>query len=122
MAHEVEERREIRSKRGTDERIGRLEEKHDALHSTLTETRIVVAEMSGKLDVLPQLVDAVRGMADRSAAREHVTFTAQVDVDKARQLDNIDAKKDKRKLYMQIAGAVLGGGVLMKLLAAAGVL
>jgi hypothetical protein len=47
---------EMRRKRPTDERIGRLEQKHDSLVRTVTDFRVDigsrVGEMSGKLDTV----------------------------------------------------------------------
>jgi hypothetical protein len=121
--YEGEELAEMRAtRRPMPTRISRLEQKHDDLAKSVGETREIVAEMSGKLDVLPSLVDAVKGMAERASTREHVTFTAQVDVDKARQLDSIDASKGKRDLYLKVAGVLLTGGLLGKLLQMAGIL
>lgn len=120
---EGEELRQMRrSKRDTDERIERLEVKHDSLVKVVTETRLEVANMSGKLDVLPELVDAVRATAERTAQREHVTFTAQVDVDRAKALDGVEEKKDRRQLAYKIAGGIAGGGVLIEILHRLGVL
>ncbi len=72
---------ELRAMRPTDERIGRLETKHDQLATEVrtkndqfaTEVsgvRVEVAKMSGKLEVLPDLVKAVEKVADRAAEQD----------------------------------------------------
>jgi hypothetical protein len=50
--HEGEALRVARSKRTTDERISRLEDKHDALSAAVSDVRVSVGEMSGKLDTV----------------------------------------------------------------------
>lgn len=120
--YDGDELREIRNRRPVPDRITRLEEKHDALVKEVSDTRREVANMAGKLEVLPELVRVVRDTAERTAQREDVAHAARVDVDKAKQLDALDAAKAKRWLYAKIAAALLGTGVLTKLLAHWGVL
>jgi hypothetical protein len=119
--YEGEELQRMRAQRKPDDRIGRLEEKHDSLVKVVTETRVEVAKISGQLEVLPKLVDAINQSVQRTAQRDHVTFTAKVDVDKAQALDVIDARKAKRDTYLKIAAALLTGGALGKLLHMLGV-
>lgn len=116
--YEGEELRAMREKRPPADRISRLEEKHDELVKEVTETRLEVAAMSGKLEVLPRLVDLVEKAADA----QHLTFTAKVEVDKAEKLDAIDARKAKRQLIAKVAGlAAVAGAALGKLLHMLGV-
>lgn len=103
---------EKRSERPHDARLTRLEEKHDNLVSVVGELRQTVGEVSGKLDILPQLVTAVKDASDRVQQREHVTFTAQVEVDKATKLDVIDAHKQRRQLALKVIGLLGAGGVV----------
>lgn len=128
--YDGEELARMRARRPTDKRLARLESKYDDLAEVVTETRLEVKEtrgeireMRGELKVLPELVDVLR----QREAREHVTFTAKVEVDKAKEhaqvevekaakLDSIDAKKDRRKLLLTIAGAFASGGIVYKLL------
>ncbi len=124
--YEGEELAQIRARRPTDKRIARLEEKHDELKSDVKETKtdvkalttavnqlaVAVADQGGQLKVLPELVEAVNNSITRAAARDHVTFTAQVDVDKANALDRIDAKKSRRGLITTIAGGLFSAGVV----------
>lgn len=100
----------------------RLDDLKGAVDARLNSLEVGVANMSGKLDVLPELISVVRQSADRAAQREHVTFTAKVDVDKAQQLDAIDSRKDKRKLWAVIVGAVFSGAGIGKLLHELGLL
>lgn len=97
----------LRAMRPADQRIARLEKKHDDLTQVVTETRVIVGEMSGQLSVLPELISVVRESANRASQREHVTFTAQVDVDKARQLDSIEGKKANRQRITTIIGGAV---------------
>lgn len=119
--YEGEELAAARARRPTAERVARLEVKHDALAGVVSDTREEVAKMSGKLDVLPDLVRAVQQSGERSAAREHVTFTAQVDVAKEREIDVIRARAGLRELLYRLLG-FLGGGGLIELLHRLGIL
>ncbi len=118
--YEGDDLKEMRAKRTTGERLERLEDKHDALVKDVTQTRVDVGEIKGQLSVLPELVSVIKGIAEQGAAREHVTFTAQVDVDtaakKADVLDQLDAKKARRawktKIITALIGAATSGAVL----------
>ena len=101
--HEGEELKMYRSKRPTEERIERLEDKHDALdakHDTLASSvhkiDTNISEMRGEMKILPRLVDALEDAAKGTREREHVTLTAKVDVDRAQALDPIRAKEARR--------------------------
>lgn len=108
-----------REKRTTGERVDRLEMKHDQLVQDVTETRVLVGEMRGELKVLPELVSVVKSVAQAGAQREHVTFTAKVDVDKAREeakirideaekKDVLAARAEKRVRVTKWIGAIVG--------------
>lgn len=117
--HEGEDLRRIRAQRPTPYRLERLEDKHDETRRDVADLRESVGRIEGKLDVLPQLVEAVQKSADRANQREQVTFTASVEVDKAKKLDDIKAVDDVRtttRMKWELAGKVLallaGGGVI----------
>lgn len=77
-----EDLRRERARRLTPERIERLEDKHDALHEVVTETRVIV----GRLDAaVPRLEQAIERIADR-ADLEHA----------AKLEDSLDARKARR--------------------------
>lgn len=106
---EGEDLRRERAKRPSDERIERLEEKHDRLERAVTETRVIVGELNGKLEVLPQLVSMVRQTVERAVARQDADHNAQV-------LDDLDARKHRRQRITQVLGLVLSGGVVVEIL------
>jgi hypothetical protein len=114
------ERKEGRRERDPLDRIDRLEDKHDRLDDKVDTISSKVDTMSGKLDVLPKLVDAVKTIAEQRASNEHVTFTAQVDVGKAKAKADIDVDKATRierakritKLIVAGIGAAFSGGVI----------
>jgi len=67
-----EELRAARAKRPTDERIGRLEDKHDSLAEKVSTVSETVARIDGKLDTaLAHLV--------RAATEAHQTDRARID-------------------------------------------
>jgi outer membrane murein-binding lipoprotein Lpp len=111
-----EELAQARERRPTDERIGRLEQKHDQLASEVGGVRVAVATMAGKLEVLPELVKVVKDSAERAADREHVRFTAQVDIDKAQAEDVIDARRVRRRAVAKVVAGMLGGAGFIELL------
>lgn len=106
--YEGDELRAIRSRRSTDERIGRLEDKHDELRAVVGETREDVSAMRGEMKALPRLVDLIEKMASGA----HVALTAQVKVDAAEKLDAIDERKQWRKRWTSIVGGLFSAGVL----------
>lgn len=103
--YEGDELRAKRAKRPTKERIGRLETKHDELAQVVTEMRVEVASMSGKLDVLPRLVDAVQSATEQAASREQ-----------SKREDDLDERKNTRERVTKVIAFVLGGGFLMELI------
>ena len=160
--YEGEELSDRRAERPPDERFGRLEKKHDELkqdvekkHDELkkdvsdvrsdvkglsgqvSDMRSAVSGAVGKLDgqekLLTETLSIVKKTHEREADREHVTFTATVDVDRAKELakvevdkeeklDTIDAKKKKRELILKGVGLTASGGGLVELLHRLGVL
>lgn len=109
--YEGEELRTRRAQRDTGKRVERLEEKHDELAEVVGDMRAELGKVSGKLDVLPELVSAVRDSARTATARsdrEHV--------------DQLDARKTKRDTVAKIAGGLLGGGLVVAVLQRLGVL
>jgi len=100
--YEGEELQRVRrEKRTTGERLDRLEVKHDRLVEAVTQTRVAVGRIEGQLEVLPELVSVIK----QGAAREHVTFTAKVDVDKAREEAKIEVEKAKELSAVEIEEA-----------------
>ena len=160
--YEGEELGARRAQRPPDERFGRLEEKHDELkkdvekkHDELkkdvSEVRTDVKGLSGQVSdmrsavsgavgqlqgqekLLTETLSIVKKTHDREADREHVTFTATVDVDRAKEiakvevdkeekLDTIDGRKKKREMILKGLGLTGIGGGLIELLHRLGVL
>jgi uncharacterized coiled-coil protein SlyX len=109
--YEGDELANVRARRPTPMRLSRLETKHDELRDVVTEMRVEVSGMSGKLDVLPSLVSAVRDSVKSSQQREHVA-----------DLDELDEKKNKRERITKVLGWLFGGGILLQILNKLGVL
>jgi len=160
--YEGEELGARRAQRPPDERFGRLEQKHDELkkdvekkHDELkkdvsdvrSDVKVLsghvsdirsdvsgaVGTLNGQEKLLIETLSIVKKTHDREADREHVTFTATVDVDRAKELakvevnkeeklDTIDAKKKKRELVVKGVGLFTSGGALIELLHRLGVL
>jgi predicted transcriptional regulator len=59
--YQGEELAQMRARRPTDQRIARVEEKFDALESTVSDMRVEVGKIDGKLDVLPRLLSLLEG-------------------------------------------------------------
>jgi hypothetical protein len=134
--------REMRERRPTPLRVGHLEERVDQVVKTQGEWRAEVSKEIGDVKTavagelgkvngaLGSLAGEVKGLAtvvQNALQRDHVTFTAKVEVDKAeklgavevnteKNLDKVEAKKDGRKFWLQIGGALLGGGAAVTVL------
>src|SRR5262249_37993257 len=131
--YEGEELEERRARRPTPERILRLERKHDELAADVKEVRQDVktverhlcevaervAHVDGQMEILPKVVDEMRLATRAMQEREHVTFTAKLDLDKAKalgdqrvatqeKLDVIDARKARRRRVTKLIGAGVG--------------
>lgn len=139
---ELEQMRAMRAESAPEVSLTKLEKKHDALaievgglSKSVTDMRVEHAEQMGDMrGAIGDLAGEVKGLAvvvkaDRD--KDHLTFTAKVDVDRAKhisdvnvqqaeKLDSIAARKAKRDFYLKILAAILGGGVLGKILHMAG--
>jgi hypothetical protein len=120
-----------RAERADNERIGRLEKKHDSLkkdvhkkHEELKgdvkEVRDDVKKLSGdvsnlrsevsgavgKLDgqsgVLSEMLGLVRKAAEQTVEHEHVSFTAKVEVDKAHELAKVEVDKEQQLAAIEV--------------------
>lgn len=151
--YEGEELEERRRSRPPDERFSRLEKKHDELKkdsekkhdevrtdvknltSQVGNLRADVAGAVGKIDGQEGVLTEMLGLVKKTAERDHVTFTAKVEVDKAHELaeievdkaqelaeieDTIKAKDARRKRNLKLLGivasSVASGGVLIEVL------
>jgi seryl-tRNA synthetase len=130
--YEGEELEAQRERRPVTDRINRLEKKHDDLRvdlkdvrvdfkSDLKDVRADVKELSdhvsnlrsdvsgavGKLDgqqgVLTELLSIVKNTAEHANDRDHITFTAKVDVDKAQELAKVDVGKATDLAKVEVA-------------------
>lgn len=108
--------REARAAENPAQRIALIETEQKAQALRLSRIEIATVEIRGDQKATNVSLAGIERTLERMAQREHVTFTARVDVDKAERLDTIDARKDRRKFWFQIGAAVLGGGVIGKLL------
>ena len=111
-----------------DEVLGKIDDKVGRMEPELS-------KMSGKLDILPKLVELVEMTMSAAHEREHVTFTAQVDVDTAKAKteiekqaaiavaeakDEIKDRASKREARRKIWVKVLGGAIATVAAIAAG--
>jgi hypothetical protein len=165
--YEGEELDEKRDERDDKDRIVRLEKKHDSLkkdvqkkHEELkgdvkelrgdvkqlsgefSDLRSEVAGAVGKLDgqsgVLSEMLGIVKKTAEQTVERDHVSFTAKVEVDKAHELakvevdkeqqlaaievtkeatvDTVKAKAHRRKRNLKLLGLLASGGSIVELI------
>lgn len=141
-----------------DDLKGDIKEVRDELKGDVKDVRTDVKDLSGhvgdlrkdvggvggKLEGQEKVLTEMLGIVKKSAERDHVTFTAKVDIDKANELakvevskaeglakvevtkehdlDTVEARKVRRDTIAKIAGGVLGGGGLVELLHRLGVL
>lgn len=64
--YEGDELKAIRARRSTDERIGRLEDKHDKLVESVTDVRVCVGEMNGKMDTVLDFIKTTQSENHRT--------------------------------------------------------
>jgi len=122
--HAGEELAALRALRPNDERIGRLELKHDELkadvhlkHQELKgefkEVRddvkklsSTVASATGKIEgqssVLSETLGIVRKIAEQKVENEHISLTAKVEVDKAHELAKVEVAKEQQLAAIEV--------------------
>ncbi len=113
--YEGEELQSIRERRPTPYRFKKVEQRVDIIDKAFGEFRIEHAKDMGEVKgAIGELVGEVSGLTravETSSQREHVTFTAQVDVEKAGQIaqinDTADSRKARRWLAAKVVGAIL---------------
>ncbi len=98
-----------RAKRPTEERLGRLEDKHDALDGKLDKLVVDVALISGKLDVVPTLVGLLTKVVDGEVAGDQAKLTATLEINKAQSADQLKDNEVKRKFLDGLATKALAG-------------
>jgi hypothetical protein len=123
--------RKFRSKRPTDERIGRLETKSDTHTAAIADLKASIATSVGEIKGdIGELAGEVRGLATvvrDERARDDITFSESVHIRSAKALDQIDEGKgkrdeaaDKRKALRwtiaKVIGGLLGGGIIVELI------
>lgn len=112
-------RKDMRSRRSTARRLERLEDKHDRLDSTVTETRVVVGEIAGKVDGIAEALQQVATIHTERTVQDVKLETVR----RATELeDAADAKKSRRALVTKIVGGIFSGAVVTEILHRLGVL
>jgi chromosome segregation ATPase len=167
--YEGEELELRRALRPPEDRIDRLEKKHDELKQEVREkhdelkkdvsevrtdirglstqvgdVRADVAGATGKLDGQDKVLVEMLSLVKKTADRDHVTFTAKVEVDKERELaevavdkeralaevavdktgalDKFASRRARRKMVLRALGLLASGGGIIELLHRLGVL
>ena len=121
-----------REGRPVTDRIQRLEKKHDDLRADLKDVRVdfksdikdvrtdvkelsdhvsnlrsdvsgAVGKLDGQQGVLSELLSIVKNTAEHASDRDHITFTAKVDVDKAQELAKVDVGKATELAKVEVA-------------------
>lgn len=104
--YEDEERKQLRSGRTAEHRLEKLETKTDQIVDRLGKVEITVADFGGQMKILPKLVEAMENATVALQQRDHVTFTAKVDVDKAQAIGEVEVQKTKWQMLLKVAAAV----------------
>lgn len=112
--YEGDDLRRARASRPTAARLERLEDKHDETRRDVADLRAVVGRIEGKLDVLPQLVEAVKDAADRVQEREHLRVVTEIQVDGATKLGGVKATLLRGEQVTKLL-AILGTGAAIVL-------
>jgi septal ring factor EnvC (AmiA/AmiB activator) len=130
--YEGEELKAQREVRPVTDRIQRLEKKHDDLRADLKDVRAdfksdlsdvrsdvktlsghvgdlrsdvsgAVGKLDGQQGLLTELLSIVKNTAEHASDRDHITFTAKVDVDKAQELAKVDVGKAAELAKVEVA-------------------
>jgi uncharacterized protein (UPF0335 family) len=130
--YEGEELKAQREVRPVTDRVQRLEKKHDDLRADLKDVRVdfksdlkdvrtdvkelsdhvsnlradvsgAVGKLDGQQGVLSELLSIVKNTAEHANERDHITFTAKVDVDKAQELAKVDVGKAAELAKVEVA-------------------
>lgn len=125
---------EMRGGRTPEKRFEKLEAFKDQATVDIGAIKLSIAKIEGDQKAQTVSLKNIEKHLDEAAKREHVTFTAKVEVEKAQQtalvevnkaeqLDTIDARKAKRALVAKLlAGGGIIGAAIAKLLGYAGVI
>ncbi len=116
--YDGDELRELRAKRPTDKRLEKLESFKDEVIERMGKVEVAVADMGGQMKILPSLVETMQNATIAMQQREHVTFSAQVDVGKAQALGEVETKTIRAQ--GDVAAQKLKWAAVMKLLAIVG--
>lgn len=136
--YEGEELDERRSQRTDVERIGRLEKKHDelkrdvekkhdelkrdvaevrgdvkAVSGQVSDLRAGVSGAVGKLEGQEKVLSEMLSIVKKSADREHVTFTAKVEVDKAQELAKVEVEKQHELAAIEVTKEEKVAGIVV---------
>ena len=118
--YEGEELELRRALRPFDDRVNRLEKKHDelkqdvrekheelkkdvsevrsdvkSLSGQVSDVRAAVSGGNGKLEGQEKVLGELLTIVKKNAERDHVTFTAKLEVDKERELAKVDVDKER---------------------------
>lgn len=115
-AEELFAARRARAKADPASRIAMLEADQKQMGEDVNEIKLSIVRIEGDQKATNTSLSGIERSLERMAQREHVTFTARVDVEKAQALDVIDAKKTRRQLWLKAFGLVSLGGAIGKLL------
>lgn len=103
-----------------DDVDARLDSFKDEMNTRFSKMEIVVADVGGQMKILPKLVETMEKATDALRQHAHVKFTAEVDVNKqkqiseikvgeAKEIGDVEVKKVKWNIVLKIgaAGAAL---------------
>lgn len=106
--YEGEELKRMRADRPVEKRLEKLEEKDDQRALDIADIKLAVADIRGDQKATNASLRAIEKSIDQMAQREHVKFTATVDVDRAKQIDTVKAGADRREWVGKALAIVTG--------------
>lgn len=75
------------------------------MRSDVNKVQVAVADISGQMKVVPDLVEAMKDATSAMRLRDHVTLTAKVEVDKAEKLAEVKVGEAKKIDNVQAGAA-----------------
>lgn len=123
----AEKRQEIRGKRDTKERVSRVEERTDRLDDKLTEyrqevngwrleTTTQIGGLTGAVGTLAGEVSGLKTVIQDARANNQLITKANIEVGTAKELDKLDARKNRRERWTKAFGFVAGGAGVWELI------
>lgn len=115
---EGEELELARARRPTEERIARLEQKHDSLDEKVDRIDVAVAGIAGQMEIVPALIESLRDELKASRENEHVVLKQTLDIGKHEATARIDTQMLATKAKWKIIAGIFSTATITAVITA----